>query len=159
MADVGIGIDLGPGSGVNARFGIDPQRPYRMHLRTGFGGCLRIVGLILIAIAGAMQASTFAETQHGWILLASIMIGTVAAILMFGTAEIVLDRRDSVLAIKERLLLFKGDTTYIEVETDPQVYVQKDVELGLSDGIIVEVLSELDTALNIKIPNARIETK
>jgi len=73
-------------------------------------------------------------------------------------AEIVLDRRDDVLAIKESLLHFQGDTTYIEVETDPQVFVRKNVKLGLSDGIFAEVLSELDTTLNIKVPNARIES-
>lgn len=68
-------------------------------------------------------------------------------------AEIVLDRRDSVLTIKESLLSFSGDTAYIEIETKPQNFIRKDVKLGLSDGIQTEVLSELDTSLNIKVPN------
>lgn len=68
-------------------------------------------------------------------------------------AEIVLDRRDSVLSIKESLLSFSDDTAYIEVETKPQTFIRKDVKLGLSDGIQTEVLSELDTSLNIKVPN------
>jgi HlyD family secretion protein len=72
-------------------------------------------------------------------------------------AEIVLDRRDSVLAVKESLLSFGGDTVFIEVETTPQVFVKKEVKLGLSDGINVEILSDLDTTVQIKMPISRVE--
>ena len=74
-------------------------------------------------------------------------------------AEIVLDRRDSVLAIKESLLVFSGDSTYIEVESDPQVFEKRYIELGLSDGINAEVLSDLDTNVRIKVPATRVERK
>ncbi len=72
-------------------------------------------------------------------------------------AEIVLDRRDSVLTIKEGLLLFEGDSTFIEVEKSPQVFEKQFIELGLSDGIYTEVTSEIDTNISIKVPNSRIE--
>jgi len=72
-------------------------------------------------------------------------------------AEIVLERKDSVLAIKESLLQFKNDSVYVEIETDPQVFVKREIELGLSDGIYTEVISELDTIESIKIPNARVQ--
>jgi HlyD family secretion protein len=55
-------------------------------------------------------------------------------------ADIVLDKRDQVLAVKEALLQFEGRKPYVEVEVAPQVFERRDVELGLSDGIVVEVL-------------------
>ncbi|MEA3444551.1 MAG: efflux RND transporter periplasmic adaptor subunit [Bacteroidota bacterium] len=56
-------------------------------------------------------------------------------------ADIVLEKRDSILAISESLLLFENDSPYIEIQTDTQKFEKRPVELGLSDGINVEVLS------------------
>jgi len=67
-------------------------------------------------------------------------------------ADILLDRRDSVLLIKESLLQFKGDTAYVEIEKANQVFERRNIALGLSDGLSVEVLSGLDTTLAIKVP-------
>lgn len=69
-------------------------------------------------------------------------------------ADIVLERRDSVLAIQEALLILgkNPDSTFVEVETSPQVFEKRHVSLGLSDGIKIEVLSGLDTTDNIKKP-------
>ncbi|MEQ8324398.1 MAG: efflux RND transporter periplasmic adaptor subunit [Vicingaceae bacterium] len=72
-------------------------------------------------------------------------------------AEIVLDRRDSVLAVKESLLTFHGDSAFVEVEEGNQQFKLQYVELGLSDGIYAELLSPLDTASRLKIPNFKIE--
>jgi HlyD family secretion protein len=58
-------------------------------------------------------------------------------------AAIVLDRRDSVLAINESLLQFEADTVFVEVETKPQEFEKRYVETGLSDGIHIEILSGL----------------
>lgn len=55
-------------------------------------------------------------------------------------AEIVLDRREKVLAINESLLEFKNDSTFVEVETDPQKFEKRHIKTGLSDGINIEVL-------------------
>lgn len=65
-------------------------------------------------------------------------------------ADIILDKRDSVIALKERDLLFENDTTYIEVETTPQVFEKKRVVTGLSDGINVELIEGVDTSAAIK---------
>ena len=69
-------------------------------------------------------------------------------------ADIVLDRRDSVLAIQEALLIFGNhpDSTFVEIETSPQTFEKRAVKLGLSDGIKIEVLSGIDTSDNIKKP-------
>jgi len=65
-------------------------------------------------------------------------------------AAIVLDRRDSVLAISESLLQFDDDTTYVEVETEPQIFEKRLVQTGLSDGINIEVLNGISTEDLIK---------
>ncbi len=69
-------------------------------------------------------------------------------------ADIVLDRKDSVLAIQEALLIFgkDPDSVFVEIEIGPQKFEKRLVKLGLSDGINTEVLSGVDTTTNIKIP-------
>lgn len=69
-------------------------------------------------------------------------------------ADVVLDRRDDVLAIDEGLLQFDGDKPYVEVEKAPQQFEKRSVELGLSDGIHVEVLSGVTEGDKIKQPKA-----
>lgn len=67
-------------------------------------------------------------------------------------ADIVLDRRDSVLAVSESLLIMSEDTDtiYVEVETGEQEFEQVEVEVGLSDGINIEVLNGIDLETKIK---------
>lgn len=57
-------------------------------------------------------------------------------------ANIVLDRRDKVLTISESLLSFEADRRFVEVLVDPAThkYERREVKLGLSDGLRVEVL-------------------
>jgi len=58
-------------------------------------------------------------------------------------ADIILERREHVLAIAENLVKFEGEKTFVEVGKAPGVFEQRAVRLGLSDGIDVEVLSGL----------------
>ncbi|MCD4745306.1 MAG: efflux RND transporter periplasmic adaptor subunit [Bacteroidales bacterium] len=67
-------------------------------------------------------------------------------------ADIVLDRKDSVMAINESLLHFEGDSVYVEVETEPQNFEKKYIETGLSDGINIEIISGLTKKDKIKTP-------
>ncbi len=68
-------------------------------------------------------------------------------------ANIVLDRRDSVMTIPENLLQMNEDSTFVEVETsEPQVYEKRLIKTGLSDGISIEVLEGLTMDDNIKVP-------
>ncbi|MFD2100832.1 efflux RND transporter periplasmic adaptor subunit [Flagellimonas iocasae] len=71
-------------------------------------------------------------------------------------ASIILARADSVLAVKEALIQFDDDTKdpYVEVETSAQKFERRDVELGVSDGIYVEVKSGVNPDDNVKIWNA-----
>ena len=68
-------------------------------------------------------------------------------------ADVVLDERKQVLAIREALVQFDDDKkTYVEVETAPKTFERRDVELGLSDGIEVEVKSGVTADDSIKVP-------
>ncbi|MBN1181383.1 MAG: efflux RND transporter periplasmic adaptor subunit [Bacteroidales bacterium] len=76
------------------------------------------------------------------------------------TADIVLDRRDSVMVIPESLLRFEegNDTMYVEVETADQVYEKRVIKTGLSDGVSIEVLEGLSLDDKIK-GNEKIDEK
>ena len=65
--------------------------------------------------------------------------------------DIILDRRDSVIALKERDVIFKNDSTYIEIQTGDQEFEKQIVEVGLSDGIQIEVLNGVDTTTQVKV--------
>lgn len=70
-------------------------------------------------------------------------------------ASIILARADSVLALKEALVQFDQDTKdpYVEIETGDQQFERKDIELGISDGIFVEVKSGITKDDKIKVWN------
>ena len=70
------------------------------------------------------------------------------------TAEIVLEQKDSIMAVKESLLNFseKSDSIYVEVliDDDPQTFEKRYVKIGLSDGINTEILEGLSIEDKIK---------
>ncbi|UXP32413.1 efflux RND transporter periplasmic adaptor subunit [Reichenbachiella agarivorans] len=70
-------------------------------------------------------------------------------------ASMIIDSRDSVLSIQEVLLQFDKETgdPFVEVETGVQVFERKDLKLGLSDGINVEILSGVTAEDKIKVWN------
>jgi HlyD family secretion protein len=67
-------------------------------------------------------------------------------------ADIVLEAHRGVMAIREALLQFDEGKPYVEVETSPKQFERRDIELGLSDGINVEVKSGLAADASVKIP-------
>ncbi len=76
-------------------------------------------------------------------------------------ADIVLDKRDSVMVIPESLLKFeeKNDSAYVEVETQPQQFEKRYVQLGLSDGVNIEIKSGISLNDKIKGAKKKIEKK
>ncbi|MCX2719049.1 efflux RND transporter periplasmic adaptor subunit [Lentiprolixibacter aurantiacus] len=70
-------------------------------------------------------------------------------------ASIILDRADSVLALKEALIQFDQETKkpFVEVATGDQQFERREVELGISDGIYVEIKSGISQDDEIKIWN------
>ncbi len=66
-------------------------------------------------------------------------------------ANVVLARRDSVLAINEALVQFESDSVaFVEVSTGGQNYDKRRVKLGLSDGINVEIIEGVAPTDSIK---------
>ena len=65
-------------------------------------------------------------------------------------ADIVLDKRENVLAINEGDLIIEGKSTFVEVETAPQKFEKREIRTGLSDGINIEVVSGLNESEKIK---------
>ncbi|OIQ36111.1 MAG: efflux transporter periplasmic adaptor subunit [Bacteroidetes bacterium MedPE-SWsnd-G1] len=70
-------------------------------------------------------------------------------------AEIVLEQKDSVMSIREAILQFdrESEKPYVEIKTGEGVFEKKDVELGLSDGVNVEILSGVEMTDELKIWN------
>ena len=70
-------------------------------------------------------------------------------------ASIVLEEKKDILAIKEALLQFDKDTEkpYVEVQTGENEFERRDLELGVSDGIDVEIVSGIDEDDKIKVWN------
>jgi len=73
-------------------------------------------------------------------------------------ANIVLDRKDSVLVIPEGLLKFENDSSYVEVQTaTEQQFEKRPVQTGLSDGINIEITTGLNK--NDKVKGEKIDPK
>ena len=70
-------------------------------------------------------------------------------------AEIELESRDSTLCIKEALLQFNRITEnpFVEIQNEDGKFEKKDVELGLSDGINVEIIEGVKEGDKIKVWN------
>lgn len=124
-------------------------------------------GMELEIRVGALENRTFAgvlehiapkgEEEEGAIQFA-IRAGIADAPEVFlranysANADIVLERREQVLAISERLLQFDEGAPYVEVESGPQQFERRDVEVGLSDGLHIEIASGLDEGDRVKVP-------
>ena len=70
-------------------------------------------------------------------------------------ASLVLEKKDSVMCISEALLQFDKITNnpYVDVKNDKGKFERKNIELGISDGINVEILSGLSLEDEIKVWN------
>lgn len=76
-------------------------------------------------------------------------------------ASIILDKATEVLAIKESLIQFDDKTQkpFVEVLTGDQKFEKRDLVLGVSDGIYVEIKSGVKKGEKIKIWNQGLITK
>ncbi|HZH72689.1 MAG TPA: efflux RND transporter periplasmic adaptor subunit [Mariniphaga sp.] len=73
-------------------------------------------------------------------------------------ANIVLDKKDSVLVIPEGLLKFENDSSFVEIQTDlDQQFRKQYVQTGLSDGINIEITSGLSK--DDKVKGEKIDLK
>lgn len=72
-------------------------------------------------------------------------------------AEIVLETRDGVMAIEEALLQYdkRTDEPFVEIKTGDGEFEKKNVKLGVSDGIKVEILEGITMDDEIKVWNKK----
>ena len=123
------------------------------------------VGMDLILSVGAIESEKFdaklefispkGEDNQGAVkfdIRASIRLKE-SSFLRAGysaTADIVLDKRDQVLAIREGNLIFDDGKTFVDLMVGEQQFERKEVQTGLSDGINIEILDGLDEDDQIK---------
>ena len=123
-------------------------------------------GMGLLLTVGAIENDTFQATlkyisPKGTLENGAVQIEIKADVILqanrfiragySANADIVLEKKSNVLAIKEGNLLFEGDSTYVEVETGPQKFEKRLIKTGLSDGINIQVISGLTEKDKIKI--------
>ena len=70
-------------------------------------------------------------------------------------ASLVLERKDSVMAISESLLQFdsKTEEPYVEIEVGDQKFERRDIKIGISDGVNVEIITGISQDDKIKVWN------
>ena len=66
-------------------------------------------------------------------------------------AQIVLEERRHVLSIDEKYLKFEGDMPYVELQKNDQTVERRNIKLGLSDGLHVEIVDGLTEKDKIKL--------
>lgn len=68
-------------------------------------------------------------------------------------ASLTLEKKDSIMVIPEALLQFDKETDkpFVEVATGDQQFERRDVEIGISDGINVEIVSGLSEEDEVKV--------
>ncbi len=70
-------------------------------------------------------------------------------------AAVILAKADNVLTIKEALLQYDEKTKkpFVEIETDDQSFERKELEIGISDGILVEIKNGITEEDKVKVWN------
>ncbi len=70
-------------------------------------------------------------------------------------ASLVLERKDSILALPEALMQFDKDTEqpFVEIELEEQKFERRDIIIGISDGMNVEIISGITLEDKIKVWN------
>lgn len=65
-------------------------------------------------------------------------------------ADIVLGKKENVLAVKESQLIFEDAKVFVEVMKEEQVFEKKEIKTGISDGINIEVLEGVSEKEQLK---------
>lgn len=123
-------------------------------------------GMPLELTIGAIEKDTFAAilehiSPQGVIEEGTVKFEVKAAITATKDAflragysasgNIILERKDNVWSIQERDVIFSGDSTFVEVQKGDQDFEKREVKLGLSDGIRIEVLDGLSDSEKVKV--------
>lgn len=75
------------------------------------------------------------------------------------SADIILDKKEKVLAIPESVIQFEKGKAYVEVETAPGKFEKRFIKTGLSDGINIEILEGVKREDKLKMPLIQLDNK
>ncbi len=67
-------------------------------------------------------------------------------------ADIILDKKEKVLAIPESVLQFENERPFVEIETANKIFEKRYIKTGLSDGINIEVVDGVKKGDKLKLP-------
>jgi HlyD family secretion protein len=128
-------------------------------------------GMDIVLTIGAIDKASFKAqleyispkglTENGaiqFLIKAAISKGN-ASFLRAGysaNADIILDKKENVMAITESVLQFEKEKPYVEVETTPQHFEKRFIKTGLSDGINIEILEGLKKTDKLKVPQLEV---
>lgn len=73
-------------------------------------------------------------------------------------ADIILSKKDKVLAISETALQFEKEKPFVEIEIGNQQFEKRYVKTGLSDGINIEIIEGIKKEDKIKLPQLTVLT-
>lgn len=112
-----------------------------------FDARLRFIAPKGIEEAGAVQFKIEGDVE----VKDSIMIRAGYS----ANASLTLEKKDSIMVIPEALLQFDRETDkpYVEIATGDQQFERRDIEIGISDGVNVEITSGLTMEDKVKIWN------
>jgi len=107
-----------------------------------FPGSLEYISPKGLVEEGAVQFAIKAKIEPGEDVF--IRAGSSA------NADIVLQRVSDVLAVNESVLQFDEGQAFVEIEVAPQRFERRDVEVGISDGIKIQVIDGLTAEDRVK---------
>jgi HlyD family secretion protein len=68
-----------------------------------------------------------------------------------GLAEFTLQKKNHVLSIKEKNIIYRNRKSYVELIGDNDIVKEFEIEVGISDGIFTEILSNLKKSDKVKV--------
>tara|TARA_R110001583_G_C5666833_1_gene410280 strand:- start:281 stop:1330 length:1050 start_codon:yes stop_codon:yes gene_type:complete len=68
-----------------------------------------------------------------------------------GLAEFVLQKRDEVLSVKEKNIIYKSRKSFVELIEEDETINEIEIKVGISDGIYTEIVSGIKKSNKIKI--------
>jgi HlyD family secretion protein len=125
------------------------------------------VGMNIILTIGAIDKESFRATleyispkgvtENGAIqfLIRAAIGKDNASFLRAGysaNADIILDKKEKVLALSESVLQFDKEKVFVEIETTNQKFEKRFIKTGISDGINIEVIEGIKKGDKVKIP-------
>lgn len=67
------------------------------------------------------------------------------------SADIILAKKEKVIALNERDVIMRNDSTFVKIKTGENQFEERVIETGLSDGLMIEVLNGLDTLMEVQV--------